>query len=695
MSQSPQYESLKLADLIAAARLAVFAQILRGLQALGPDAPTRHAIDITFDPRAPEVVYPANLPGASAASVSVVLQHRYAELQVDWDRISVMLWSHGQPQRVEIPFHAILHIADTPAGFQLDVPPARITSDFYHAFCFALATLMVFQFGTEASHAELEGRAMYALLPALLTRICKPTSNEAATAVIVFDTGIIGVSLPPSIAAIKQDLMSFTLTPGDRDVHVRSDKFMVECEGSEGENWMMVPFLSLQKITVPSRSLTLPFFPGPVADPLPIGEAPDREVPGQGLDLMQFGKVTSPSRFPPGSFAQAIWEAGQFCVSGYVGRHSIPGLRFPQDLRERVPLGPSTSLEILVFDEPRHNAVAFKRGSRYCVGLYHGLLNTIPGFAMALWTRPDVAPWIGDVSRLPPAGERGEIPDGLEGLEADKILFRDEGGKIDPGRMQPAAAARARQMERLVAAMDPVRRKALLQCIEDAFRYIWLHEIGHVVWGHVDLLEASTGTLGMSELDDTSGDELPPELAQFLEYHTDKFAFTSVLNERFNDLQKAFKADKLATPGRGMPAYVDQATIAIVGCLITQLIFAANLKLQGREDVEGSHPPIWFRIGDMISEARSAAESLDLGSDQAAAEEVDKLFKDHMNRAVGSVISTHPVLAQVFQPFAENSEARSMAYAEAFEQSLPKWEAVVRPYFKFHRGENGRAALRD
>ena len=66
-----------------------------------------------------------------------------------------------------------------------------------------------------------------------------------------------------------------------------------------------------------------------------------------------------------------------------------------------------------------------------------------------------------------------------------------------------------------------------------------------------------------------------------------------------------------------------------------------------------------------------------------------------MSRAVGSIISTHPMLARVFQHFAEDIDERSLAYAETFEKSVPRWDAIVRPCFKFYRSEGGKAALRD
>lgn len=692
MSRHPQYGQLGIGDLAAAARLAIFAHRLRGLQALGPRTPSRHTIQIAADPRAPGVLYPEPFDTPDR-TVLIVLEHRYADLHVDWNGIAVTLWFRGQPRRVEIPFSAMVHIADNEAGLRLELPAARALPDFHDAFSFALATLMVFRWGTEATEAELEGRAMFALLPAIVTRISKGTSEDAANAVVVFDTGIVGVSLPPSVAAAKQDMMSFTLAPGNRDVRVRADKFMIRCEEAEGESWMIVPFVAVQKITIASRSLALPFFPGPLADPLPGTAESPRPAPGEGLDPTSRGTAMSPSRFPPGSVPQMIWEAGKFCLSGYVGRHSIPGLSFPEDLRERVPLGPSTTLEILIFDEPRHNAAAFKSGSRYCVALYQGLILSIPSFAISLWTRPDVASWIGDVSRLPPADEAGELPAGLDGLKLDKIYFSKDDDFV-PNDLEALAAERRAHTERstrLVAALDPIRRQAMQQCIDDAFRYIWLHEIGHVVWGHVDLLEDSTGARMISEIDEAH----PPELGQFLEFQADRFAFSSVLDYRIGALKSATARGKLAAPGRGMPAFVDQATIAIMGCVITQLVFAANMKMRGREDVAGTHPPIWFRVMDMISEARARSRALELGGGATTNEEMDEQLSDSMDRAVGSIVATHPMLAEAFQSFAETADACGLGYAESFELSLPRWDAIVRPYFKFHRGEDGKAALRD
>lgn len=623
-----------------------------------------------------------------------MLQNVYAELFIDLYHVAVTLSFRQGAHRVHIPFSAISRILNATTGVAVDVPAVRMLSDFRTAFSFAFATLMTFHWGTQASETELEGRAIFALLPALLTRIVKGTSADAAQAVIVFRTDVPGVSLPPQLVAMNQSKLSITLAPGDRDARIRASKIMVQCEGPDGENWIMIPFTAVQEIVLSAPSMALPVFPGPIADPLPDTVSPQRTMPGAGLDLDKYGAVTSPSRFPPGSFVANIWEAGKFCLSGYVGRHSIPGLRFPKELHERVPLGPSTTLEILVFDEPRHNAVAFRRGAHYCVGLYHGLITTIPEFAMALWTRPDVASWIGDVSRLPPPPPAGDFPDGLAGLEFQRIMTHREFDQDEAEAFVAATRVRQQRAIRLTSALDPVRRMAMQQCIVDAFRYIWLHEIGHVVWGHVDLVERSSGSLGMSEIDDACGDEFPAELGQFLEFQTDRFAFGSVLNYRIGDLQKASGRGELGAPERGLPVFVDQASIAITGAVVAQLVLAANLRFQGRDDVASTHPPVWFRVMDMITEANETFAALELDGPETPAEIEGRLHQS-MNDAVGSIVRTHPMLSEVFLATEGDAGADNRRYIEAFYEAIPQWDAVVRPYFKFHRGENELAALRD
>ncbi len=650
MISPSNYGDLQLNELSDAARLAVIASHLRGLQALGPNTPLHHAIYISFDPQVQGVHYPKWLPGSTTSSVTIVLQYEYSELRVDWQGLSVVLTFYGQAYRIRIPFVAISRINDGESGFQLRLPAAKTSSDFLAAFRYALATLMTFQWRSQATDAELEGRAMFGLPPALLARTASAASKDAPSCVIVFQGDWEGVSLPRSLPVTTQLMMSLTLSPRDEDAEILSDKVTIECDSAEGDR-IVVPFAALRGLRIPALSLYFPLFPGPLADYYPNPAEQPSNTLAEISDLGFFGQVTPPANFPPGSVVEKIWQTGKFCLSAYVGRYSIPGLQLPGDVRQCVPLGALSTLEIFIFDELSHNAAAFRSGSKYCVGLYHGLIITIPAFVTELWTRPDFMPWIGEVSRLPPVEHVTEFPAGLNFRELEKIARGDYTEKADQEQLLAKIRARSERAFRLVDAMDPIRKTAMQECIEEAFRYIWLHEIGHVVCGHVDLIQGETNAVGISEVDDSYCDPVSLEFSHFLEIQADRFAFNAVLNSRIDNLEAAMVNGGTSTPGRGMPRFVDQATIALVGCVVTLLVFAVYLRFQGRNDIAGTHPPVWFRVANMIFLARTKFDSLDLKTTAETSGEMSEFLKDRMDDSISSLINTHLVLIDAFESY--------------------------------------------
>lgn len=660
---------------MAAARLAAGVQILRNLQARGADTPSPHAIYITFDLRTPGVEFPDAKLGSADATATVVLQHQYWDLQIDSDGISVVLQFRAQPKPVHIPFSGIIAVRDNGAGWRAETPNARRDPAFLTAFRQSTATLMMLHLASQLTFQELERRAMFALLPALLSATSSIPGREAAY-VVTFDTRAEGVVLPPALPSVEAEMLSFTVEPSSPDVEVSSTGITIELAGLDDGGQVVVPLAAIREIAIPAQSLVIPIHPCYV--PELVLQRPERQ-PGEGVEFEGLGVTVPASRFPPGSYAEAIWDAGKLCLTGYVGRHSIPDLKFPHDLRHRVPLGAKSAMEIVVFEDFAPNAVAFKEGPDYYVGVYHGLILTIPDFAIALWTRPDVADWIGDVTRLPPRKElAAPVPAGLEMLEFRRLVDRQDADAAELERYVDDAHERGLRYQKLMAAMDPVRRMALQQSVEDAFRYIWLHEIGHIVWGHVDLFEGTTGALCISEADNVLREAFPLELGHFLEFQADRFAVTGVLEGRTLD----WSPDPQTSIGPGFASYVDQATIAIMGCLMAQLVLAVNLRLHRRTDVSKSHPPLWFRARDMINQAHDRYASLDPASG-ASAEDLAKTLNARLRRMMGSVAATHPLLQEIFDSFVATDGNSGEAYVDAFERSIPHWDAIVRPHSKY------------
>lgn len=74
---------------------------------------------ITFKTDHPETVIPRDLKIQYPESMTIVLQHQYADLTVEANKFSVELSFGGRPQTLVIPFDAITYFADPYAKFGL------------------------------------------------------------------------------------------------------------------------------------------------------------------------------------------------------------------------------------------------------------------------------------------------------------------------------------------------------------------------------------------------------------------------------------------------------------------------------------------------------------------------------------------------------------------------------------------------
>ncbi|MBO5038123.1 MAG: hypothetical protein J6C85_01505 [Alphaproteobacteria bacterium] len=74
---------------------------------------------ITFKTDHPETIIPKDLKIQYPESMTIVLQHQYANLVVTSDSFSVELSFGGRPQTLIIPFDAITYFADPYAKFGL------------------------------------------------------------------------------------------------------------------------------------------------------------------------------------------------------------------------------------------------------------------------------------------------------------------------------------------------------------------------------------------------------------------------------------------------------------------------------------------------------------------------------------------------------------------------------------------------
>ena len=84
--------------------------------------PGAHHFYISFDTTHEGTVLPDFLHAAYPRQMSIVLQHRFSDLQAGKEGFSVTLSFQNRPQRLTIPYAAILDFTDPAAGFRLHFP---------------------------------------------------------------------------------------------------------------------------------------------------------------------------------------------------------------------------------------------------------------------------------------------------------------------------------------------------------------------------------------------------------------------------------------------------------------------------------------------------------------------------------------------------------------------------------------------
>lgn len=376
-------------------------------------------------------------------------------------------------------------------------------------------------------------------------------------------------------------------------------------------------------------------------------------------DLRSFGTASDPERFPELSPMEMLWGAGKQALA-LAARQTHPkssewdtDRHDPEDLSPSVVLGDGDVMQVCIFDEPMCNAFAAKVDSKLVVGVYQGLALVVPELILWLWSNPHFLPDVGDVSHVPSPDARSGTPAGLQMVQAiaqDRLPdFLDSG----------AAAANREQLMRLHGALCPVRRAAMANTVFNAFRFIWLHEMGHVLFGHVDGLSVDFGLNAFSELR-LDGDEesLPTAICQVLEVQADSLALEIAIGAgfaRFDDAARRGVADTPFPTGSAQtPMTPRQATItAVLGCLTVPLVLQAHNAFDDRQDLASSHPPLWFRGKMMLDTARRVWGQHPEGQQLVGT----------LRGAVDALALLHPLLSSWFEPLAADQQiVRSNEY---------------------------------
>lgn len=237
------------------------------------------------------------------------------------------------------------------------------------------------------------------------------------------------------------------------------------------------------------------------------------------------------------------------------------------------------------------NAEARKFFGNFRASISVGGLKALYELCCALWLDRRICPELGRLEELPPLPRvHADIPRGLEHLWATVS---------DPNDRKPLAERRLLPVwlrETFPLVLKSGREQAFAVSFLSGVRFLWMHEIAHIVLGHVGTSFASNRTRKLKEMEAwsmsgpqsdeaRSGAHMPRLLRQALEMQADRFALHHVLSS-------AQQAPSEASTNALVPK--------ALGCIAVATLMHAGNVLLGRQDYAIEHPPIWFRATEVL-----------------------------------------------------------------------------------------------
>jgi hypothetical protein len=119
MSNEPPDSLIPYDEIVQEALRAVVGRVLGSIVSAGGALPGAHHFYITFKTSAPGVVIPPHLRERFPDEMTIVLQHKFWDLEVSERSFSVSLTFNQVPARLTIPFAAITAFVDPAVDFGL------------------------------------------------------------------------------------------------------------------------------------------------------------------------------------------------------------------------------------------------------------------------------------------------------------------------------------------------------------------------------------------------------------------------------------------------------------------------------------------------------------------------------------------------------------------------------------------------
>jgi len=290
-----------------------------------------------------------------------------------------------------------------------------------------------------------------------------------------------------------------------------------------------------------------------------------------------------------------------------------------------VALDNGSLLALICMPDKQLGAFATSIGKTYFVAIKFGLIRLLFNLSLATWRDQrflsNIRPYTRDAKYL----STDFIPPGFE-----EIFLYDE-----------------------FSISDQIRHAVFYRCFEQAVSFLWLHEIAHVLGGHIDTCAKREESLGIideflnaAELDE---DELDTAIQNTIPYHAFEIeADRWALDKLFGALHQRIKSTSAAD--------LDLIATAI-GCTLFPLSLHGYNLLREQSDFARHHPPIWFRADDVLNAEDKAANDRWFSTTQG--EKNFELFRFRQKNLVqcglASLSRLHPMFGDWLSPVAESS----------------------------------------
>lgn len=220
-------------------------------------------------------------------------------------------------------------------------------------------------------------------------------------------------------------------------------------------------------------------------------------------------------------------------------------------------------------------AFATRIEETYFVTINYGVIRLLFDLSLSIWRDQRFIKYVSSGLRSSSALNTGFVPPGFEELFLHKALNQS----------------------------SKVQQTTFYQCFEKAISFFWLHEIAHILLGHIDICSKQTASLGVLEefldvadFDDDDSECLVQSVIPYsaFEIQADRWALDSLFTKLHTQIIEG---------SAGAVEFISTA----VGCTLFPISLHGYNLLRDKPDKAKYHPPLWFRADEVLKAEDTAA----------------------------------------------------------------------------------------